>query len=105
MAKGIQNMSAEIVKGKKGDEPSDQPVIKQKSLKVKKPKTHNRVGKGNFSPTVIMKKVDGTFVKVNRNDVLKRIDTGWVPVCKRLYREALAGGAAVAVSEVVIKSK
>ena len=103
MAKGIQNMSAEIVKGKKGEEPSDQPVIKQKS--AKKPKMHNRVGKGNFSPTVIMKKVDGTFVKVKRNDVLKQCDAGWMPVCKRLYREALAGGAAVAVSEVVIKSK
>ena len=103
MAKGIQNMSAEIVKGKKGEEPSDQPVIKQKSSKVKKPKTHNRVGKGNFSPTVIMKKVDGTFVKVKRNDVLKQCDAGWVPVCKRVYREALAGGSSVAQSEVKLK--
>lgn len=102
MAKGIQNMSVETVKGKQSE---DAPVIKVKSSKVKKPKTHNRVGKGNFSPTVIMKAVDGKFVKVHRNDVLKRIDAGWVPVCKRLYREALAGGAAVAVSEIRVKSK
>jgi hypothetical protein len=101
MAKGIQNMSAEIVKGKKGEEPSE-PVIKQKS-KEKKPKLHNRVGKGSFSPTVIMKKVDGTFVKVKRNDVLKQIDAGWVPVNKRLYREALAGGASAAMVEVKLK--
>lgn len=101
MAKGIQNMSVEVIKGKQGEEA--EPVIKQKSSKVKKPKLHNRVGKGNFSPTVIMKKVDGTFVKVKRNDVLKQCDAGWVPVCKRLYREALAGGSSVAVSEVKLK--
>jgi len=101
MAKGIQNMSAEIVKGKKGEEPSDQPVIKQKS--AKKPKTHNRVGKGNFSPTVIMKKVDGTFVKVKRNDVLKKVAEGWLPTAKHIYREALAGGAVAAVREIKLK--
>jgi hypothetical protein len=103
MAKGIQNMSAEIVKGKKGEEPSDQPMIKQKS--VKKPKKHNRVGKGSFSPTIIMKDASGKLLRVKRSDVLARIDQGMVPMSKTKYREALAAGVADVVTATPIVKK
>jgi len=102
MAK-LKDMSAEPVKGKQGEDTT--PVIKERKLKTARRPSQYRTGYGKFTTTVIMKNTGGLFVKVNRNDVLKRIDAGWVPVCKRLYREALAGGAAVAVSEVSVKVK
>jgi len=102
MAKGIQNMSVETIKGKEGSEP--EAIKRNKSLK--KPKTHNRVGGGSFSPTVIMKDASGKLLRVKRSEVLARIDQGLVPMSKTKYREALAAGVAdVVMATPVVKKK
>lgn len=102
MAKGIQNMSVETIKGKEGSEPEAIKRVKS----PKKPKKHNRVGGGSFSPTVIMKDSSGRLFRVKRNDVLARIESGFVPMSKSKYREALAAGVADVVSATpIVKAK
>jgi len=104
MAKGIQNMSVETIKGKKSEEGSEVVIKRVKS--PKKPKTHNRTGQGNFSPTVIMQDKAGKLLRVKRDEVLARIAQGLVPMSKTKYREALAAGAADVVSATpVVKEK
>lgn len=103
MAKGIQNMSAEIVKGKKGEEPFE-PVIKQKSS-TKKPKLHNRVGYGSFKATVIMTNLSGGFVKVHRNRVTQHLTLGWKTVKREEYKAAVSKGASPATTAVVAGKK
>ena len=102
MAKGIQNMSVETIKGKAGAEPEAIKRVKS----PKKPKTHNRTGQGNFSPTVIMKDAQGKLLRVKRDEVLARIAQGLVPMSKTKYREALAAGATDVVSATpIVKEK
>jgi hypothetical protein len=101
MAKGIQDMSVETIKGKEGSEPEAIKRVKS----PKKPKMHNRVGKGNFSPTIIMKDASGRLFRVKRNDVLARIESGFVPMSKTKYREALASGASDVVSATPVVRK
>lgn len=102
MAKGIQNMSVETIKGKEGSEPEAIKRVKS----PKKPKTRNRTGQGNFSPTVMMKDSSGRLFRVKRNDVLARIESGFVPMSKSKYREALAAGVADVVSATpIVKAK
>ena len=103
MAKGIQNMSAEDVNTRKGEE-SSEPVIKRVKG-PKKAKTHNRVGYGKFRPTIVMKDTSGKLVRVKRDNALARIEQGFVPMSKTKYREALAAGAADIVAVEVVKSK
>ena len=103
MAKGIQNMSVEDIKHRKGEE-SSEPVIK-KVKGPKKPKTKYRVGYGKFSSTIVMKDASGKLVRVNRDHALARIAQGYVPMSKTKYREALAAGAADIVAIEVVKSK
>jgi len=101
MAKGIQNMSVETIKGKEASEPTAIKRLKS----PKKPKLHNRTGQGSFSPTVIMKDATGKLVRVNRGEVLARIAQGMVPMSKTKYREALATGVADVVTATPVSKK
>lgn len=103
MAKGIQNMSVEDIKTRKGEE-SSEPVIKR-TKGPKKAKLHNRVGYGSFKTTIVMKDASGKLVRVNREQALARIEQGFVPMSKTKYREALAAGAADIVAVEIVKSK
>lgn len=101
--KGVKDMSAEVVK--KTSETSEevsQPV-QVKLARTKRKLKH--VGYGSFSPTVIMKDLSGTFVKVKRDEVLKHIDLGWTTVNRKTYKEAVRGGVAAAKSEVAVQTR
>ena len=100
---GIKDMSVEVIKGKTVDEPTS--TVTESKLKVKKPKLYNRTGSGRFSDHIIMQNPDGRFVKVLRDDAIKRIEAGWKPIAKHIYKEAVANGADPIVSDVVVKTK
>jgi hypothetical protein len=99
---GLKDMSAEPVKSKAGEESA--PVVKQHKEKTAKKPSQYRTGYGRYTTTVIMKNGDG-FVKVLRNDVEKRLASGWATVPRQQYKKAIAEGATPAVSEVKVKTK
>ena len=100
---GLKDMSAEPVKSKAGEEST--PVVKQFKEKVARRPSQYRTGYGRYTTTVIMKNVEGVFVKVLRNEVEKQLSAGWTTVPRQVYKKAVAEGAAVAISEVKVKTK
>jgi hypothetical protein len=100
---GIKDMSVEPIKGKSTEDVT--PVSTESKLRVKKPKLYNRTGSGRFSDHIIMQNPDGRFVKVLRDDAIKKIEAGWKPIAKHIYKEALAKGAEPMVNDVIVKSK
>lgn len=93
MAKGLKDMFAETVS-------ETASPIRGKRVRTK---SKHRAGYGSFRPTVIMKNLNGQFVNVKRDDVLKHLSLGWATVARSVYRKSLNGGnVAPAVSSVVV---